>query len=58
MDREFAGIDLIGNSKNIRPAANLAILDVALPGASRFVNGCLIPLTTACALESAEHFRL
>jgi hypothetical protein len=40
------------NLKDIRLAANLAIFDIALPGATGFVHNSFIPLSTASTLEA------
>jgi hypothetical protein len=54
-DEEFLRRPIELNMQHIWLAAYLAVFDVALPPARRFVDGGGVPLSAACALEACFH---
>src|SRR6516162_3847687 len=48
-------LDVILRAQHIRTAAHLAIFNVRLPAACRFIDAGLIPLTAARALKTRFH---
>lgn len=54
-DHKLAVASIPSNQKNIGLAADLAVFHVALAGTGGFVDGRVVPLTAACALETGKH---
>ncbi len=57
-DHKLPAFAIIFRAQYVRLAADLAVLDVALPGTGGFVHGRLIPLSASRALETGQHSQI